>query len=185
MRIVQFLISGIITLFLKVSNIFLNLCVMFSTFTAVYSYFTQDYRPLYNGMFGIVLGSFVMGVTKAFNDKVFYEYVSVIFDEDKTDNAFYWKYKRTFEDYSYDRTEEINLNVKSDKEYIEHLKRLGITDDMELSVKTAKSSFKEQAKKLHPDLNKDRDTTKDMQNLNGSFAYVIDNLEHIKKKRGK
>lgn len=185
MRIIQFTIAGIITLFMGVSSAFLSICVMLSTLTITYSYLTQDYRPLSYGIFGIVLGAFVVAVIKVFNDKVFYEYISVIFDEDKIDNSIYQKYKKTFTDYSYERIEQNTFANTTDEEYIKHLKRLGITDDIKLSEKTVKAAFKEQAKKLHPDLNKDKDTTKDMQEINESLTYVINNIEYIKKKRGK
>ncbi|WP_304179801.1 J domain-containing protein [Leptotrichia trevisanii] len=71
------------------------------------------------------------------------------------------------------------------KKYEEYLAYLEIDIHSEITKQRIKSAYRTKSKKLHPDLNKNVDTTSEMQKLNEVKVYLETNFDYyISQKRG-
>ena len=71
------------------------------------------------------------------------------------------------------------------EKYEEYLVYLGIDIQGEITKQHIKSAYRTKSKKLHPDLNKNVDTTSEMQKLNEVKVYLESNFDYyISQKRG-
>lgn len=71
------------------------------------------------------------------------------------------------------------------KKYEEYLAYLEIDIHGEITKQRIKSAYRTKSKKLHPDLNKNIDTTSEMQKLNEVKVYLETNFDYyISQKRG-
>ena len=125
---------------------------------------------------GKVFGKF-LGEEKE-EEEIFQKYNKWFFEEMSQEYEEFNSQNNDFYDYAACSSEELI------KKYEEYLVYLGIDIQGEITKQRIKSAYRTKSKKLHPDLNKNVDTTSEMQKLNEVKVYLESNFDYyISQKR--
>ena len=126
---------------------------------------------------GKIFGKF-LGEEKE-EEEIFQKYNKWFFEEMSQEYEEFNSQNNDFYDYTAHSSEELI------KKYEEYLVYLGIDIQGEITKQRIKSAYRTKSKKLHPDLNKNVDTTSEMQKLNEVKVYLESNFDYyISQKRG-
>ena len=126
---------------------------------------------------GKIFGKF-LGEEKE-EEEIFQKYNKWFFEEMSQEYEKFNSQNNDFYDYSAYSSEDMI------EKYEEYLVYLGIDIQGEITKQHIKSAYRTKSKKLHPDLNKNVDTTSEMQKLNEIKVYLESNFDYyISQKRG-
>lgn len=126
---------------------------------------------------GKIFGKF-LGEEKE-EEEIFQKYNKWFFEEMSQEYEKFDSQNNDFYNYSAYSSEDMI------EKYEEYLVYLGIDIQGEITKQHIKSAYRTKSKKLHPDLNKNVDTTSEMQKLNEIKVYLESNFDYyISQKRG-
>lgn len=126
---------------------------------------------------GKIFGKF-LGEEKE-EEEIFQKYNKWFFEEMSQEYEKFDSQNNDFYNYSAYSSEDMI------EKYEEYLVYLGIDIQGEITKQHIKSAYRTKSKKLHPDLNKNVDTTSEMQKLNEVKVYLESNFDYyISQKRG-
>ena len=123
-----------------------------------------------SNLFGLILNE------KEENKKIFEDYEKWFYERYNQYSGEHTEYFEYSENYS-----QVDSVVQK---YEEYLKYLGISPDAKVTSDLIKKAYKIKMKEVHPDRNKDRDTTDETAKINEIREFLEMNLEYYLMKRG-